>query len=149
MQDICTIIQQFYIFRYSCCKIEVFLINNLSIRIACIDFVIKEVERHASSTKINMWSDGCAAQFRSHFVFKLLVNFCRDLQLEWNYNQAHHGKDPLDGIGETIKNVVFRQVKSSRVIINSAEEFSVAANNCSAVNCNAISQRKRFALRTR
>ena len=111
--------------------------------------MIKEVERHASSTKINIWSDGCAAQFRSHFVFKLLVNFCRDLQLEWNYNQAHHGKGPLDGIGETIKNVVFRQVKSSRVIINSAEEFSVAANNWSAVNCNAISQRKRFALRTR
>ena len=33
-----------------------------------------------------------------------------------------------DGIGGTIKNVVFRQVKSGRVIINSAEEFSVAAN---------------------
>ena len=74
--------------------------------------MIKEVERHASLTKMNMWSDmwsdGCAAQFRSHFVFKLLANYGRDLQLEWNYNQAHHGKGPLDGIGETIKNVVFR-----------------------------------------
>ena len=36
----------------------------------------------------------------------------------------------MDGIRGTIKNVVFRQVKSSRVIINSAEEFSVAANKC-------------------
>ena len=30
--------------------------------------------------------------------------------------------------GEHIKNVIFRQVKSGRVIINSAEEFSVAVN---------------------
>ena len=34
----------------------------------------------------------------------------------------------MDGIERTIKNVVFGQVKSGRVIINSAEEFSVAAN---------------------
>ena len=36
---------------------------------------------------------------------------------------------PMEGIRGTAKNVVFRQVKSDRVIINSAEEFSVAANN--------------------
>ena len=75
-----------------------------------------------------MWSHGCTAQFRSRFVFKLLENYRRDLQLEWNYNEAHQGKGPIDGIGRTVKNVVFRQVKSGRVIINSAEEFSVAAN---------------------
>ena len=34
----------------------------------------------------------------------------------------------MDGIGGTVKNVVFRQVKSGTVIINSAEEFRVAAN---------------------
>ena len=74
-----------------------------------------------------MLSDGCAAQFRSPFVFQLLANYHRDLQLEWNYNEAHCGKGNMDGIGGTIKNVVFRQVKSA-VIINSSEEFSVAAN---------------------
>ena len=36
---------------------------------------------------------------------------------------------PMEGIRGTVKNVVFRQVKSDRVIINSAEEFSVAAKN--------------------
>ena len=51
-----------------------------------------------------------------------------DLQLEWNYNDVHHGKDP--SFGGTLKNLVLRQVKSDRVIINSAEEFSVAANKC-------------------
>ena len=86
------------------------------------------VERHTNLTEIIMWSDGFAAQFRSRFVFKLLANYRRDLQVEWNYNEAHHGKGPMDGIGEAVKNVVFIQVKSGRVIINSAEEFSVTAN---------------------
>ena len=34
----------------------------------------------------------------------------------------------MDGIEGTIKNVIFRQVKFGRVIINPAEEFGVAAN---------------------
>ena len=88
--------------------------------------MIKRVERHTNLTRIITWSDGCATQFRSRFVFKLLANYRRDLQLEWNYNEAHHGKGPVDGIRGTKKNVVFRQVKFGRVIIKSAEEFSVA-----------------------
>ena len=55
-----------------------------------------------------MWSNGCVSQFRSRFIFKLLPNYHRDLQLEYNYNEAHHGKGPMDGTGGTIKNVVFR-----------------------------------------
>ena len=65
--------------------------------------MIKEIERHTSLTKIIMWRDGCAAQFRSRFVLKLLANYCKDLQLEWNYNEAHYCKGPMDGIGEKKK----------------------------------------------
>ena len=75
-----------------------------------------------------MRSDGYVAQFRSRFVFKILANYGKDLQLEWNYNEPHYGKGPMDGIRGTIKNVVFRQVRSGRVVINSAEEVSVTAN---------------------
>ena len=42
-----------------------------------------------------MWSDGCDAQF------KLLASFHRDLQLKWNYNEAHHGKGSMNGVGGT------------------------------------------------
>ena len=51
-----------------------------------------------------MWSDGFPAQFRSRFVFKLLANYRNSLKLQWNYNEAHHGKGPVDGIGGIIKN---------------------------------------------
>ena len=91
--------------------------------------MINEVERHLSLSKVILWSDGCAAQFRSRFVFKLLSNYRSDLSIEWHYNEAHHGKGPMDGIGGTIKNVVFRQVKCGKIIVNSAKDFCDAANS--------------------
>ena len=59
--------------------------------LTCINFVIKEVERHTNLTKMIMWSDGSAAQFRSRFALKLLAKYRRDLRLERNYNEAYHG----------------------------------------------------------
>ena len=46
----------------------------------------------------------------------------------WNYNETHHGKGPTGGMGGTRKNVVFRQVKSKKVDINSPIEFCDPAN---------------------
>ena len=84
--------------------------------------------------KLIIWSDGCAAQFRSRFVFELVSVYQPDLFLEWHYNEAHHGKGPMDGIGGTIKNMVFRQVKAGKIIINSAEDFYNAANQfCASI----------------
>ena len=34
-----------------------------------------------------------------------------------------HGKCPMDGVGGTMKRVVFDLVKSNKITINSAEEF--------------------------
>ena len=40
----------------------------------------------------------------------------------WYYNRHHHGKGPMDGIGGTVNNLVFRHVKSGKVVINTPEE---------------------------
>ena len=61
-------------------------------------------------------------------LYLLLSSYRPELLLEWKYNGAHHGKGPMDGIGGTIKNVAFRQVKSRKLVINSPIEFSEAAN---------------------
>ena len=74
--------------------------------LTCVDLVVKEVEKHIALSKIILWSDGCASQFRSRFVFKLLAHYRPDLEMSWFYNGAHHGKGPMDGIGGTVKNVV-------------------------------------------
>ena len=66
--------------------------------------------------------------FRSRYVFALLKNLHAEKELEWHYNEAHHGKGPMDGIGGTIKNKVFREVKSGRIVIDSPKSFTDAAN---------------------
>ena len=95
---------------------------------SCIHMIIEEIEKTMDLSKVIVWSDGCGAQFRSRFVFKFLSSYRTDLIIEWNYNEAHHGKGPMDGIGGTIKNVVYRKVKTGKVIVNSAKEFHEAAN---------------------
>lgn len=95
---------------------------------SCVKMVIEEIEKSIALTKVIAWSDGMGAQFRSRFVFKILSEYRPDLDLEWHFNEAHHGKGPMDGIGGTIKNVVYRKVKTNKVIVNSAKEFQEAAS---------------------
>ena len=45
----------------------------------------------------------------------------------WFYNERHHGKGPMDGVGGTIKNVIFRKVKSGQIVVHTPKEFSDAA----------------------
>ena len=47
----------------------------------------------AKYDKIIVWSDGCFAQFRSRFVFRLLTEDLFDgVELTWNYNEKNLGK---------------------------------------------------------
>ena len=80
--------------------------------------------------KLNVivWSDGCAAQFRSRYVFFLLLKFEVSINLSWFYNERHHGKGPMDRIGGTLKNAVYRDVKSGKAIIKDAKEFAEYAD---------------------
>ena len=67
------------------------------------------------------------AQLKSWFVFQILAGtILPNKSLMWLYNEHHHGKDPMDGVGGTVKNVIFRKVKSGQVVIYSTQEFSEA-----------------------
>ena len=46
--------------------------QSRSAALACVDVVVKEIIKHLNLSKVIFWSDGCASQFRSRFVFKLL-----------------------------------------------------------------------------
>ena len=43
------------------------------------------------------------------------------------YNERQHGKVPMDNVGETIKNIIFRKVKSGQIVVHAPKEFSDAA----------------------
>ena len=40
---------------------------------------------------------------------------------------GHHGKVPMDGVGATTKNVIFRKVKLGQIVVHTRQEFSDAA----------------------
>ena len=60
--------------------------------LTCLDVVLKEIEKETEVKKLIVWSDGCAFQFMSRFVFKLLSSYRPEFLLEWNYNEAHNGR---------------------------------------------------------
>ena len=97
---------------------------------SCVNKIIKLMEEKIKSiNNVIVWSDGMGAQFRSRFVFMLLSTVDHAINLEWHYNEAHHGKGPMDGVGGTIKNLVFRAVKSGKVSVSDPEEFVKAPND--------------------
>ena len=55
--------------------------------------------------------------------------FDRKYEVTWCYNERHHRKGPMDGIGGTIKNNVFQDVKSGKTQITDAESFAKYADN--------------------
>ena len=82
-----------------------------------IEHVVSQVPNKIDTVYIV--SDGCASQFRSKFVFKFLTLIFPEMNIEWHYNEAHHGKGPMDGIGGAVKNTVFRKVLSGEAKIAS------------------------------
>ena len=75
-----------------------------------------------------------------HAVFSLLTRIHPDITIEWHYNKVQHGKGPMDGIGGTVKNPVYRRVLSGDVVINTPREFAKFANQISSVVCPSTNQ---------
>ena len=67
--------------------------HNRIAALTCLKKVIEAGERinAVKYTKVVVWSDGCAAQFRSCFVFRLLTDrFFKGIKLSWFYNDKTH-----------------------------------------------------------
>ena len=75
--------------------------------------LVHEIEsKHGKCYKnLCVWCDGMGAQLRSWFVFQILAGtILPNNSLMWLYNERLHGKDPLDGVGGTVKNLIFGKV---------------------------------------
>lgn len=86
--------------------------------------------------KIHVFTDNCAAQFKSRYVISNLC-FLEDdlgLKLTWNHFAASHGKGAVDGVGGVVKGKVWIATKSRKVLVNSAKDFY----KCATTECNKI-----------
>ena len=68
------------------------------------------------------------------YVFQLLTIIQPGLHIECHYNEANHGKGPMDGIGGTIKNLVYRRVLARDIVINNPKQFASYANEICKVD---------------
>ena len=90
---------------------------------SCLKKVIDTMETECgkSFTNVVLWSDGMGTQFRSRFIFQLLAGtMFLNKSLCWFYNEGHHGKVPMDGVGGTTR-------ESGQIVVHAPKEFSDAA----------------------
>ena len=57
-----------------------------------------------------------------------MTHFNPDYTIQWYYNEPHHEKGPMDGVRETVKNMIFHHGKSKKCLINGAKDFAEYAN---------------------
>ena len=96
---------------------------------SCLQKVVEEIELKNGKSYENLyvWSDEMGAHFRSRFVFQILAcAIFQEKHLVWCYNERHHREGPMDGVGGTVKNVIFKKVKSGKVVIYLPQEFAEA-----------------------
>lgn len=98
-----------------------------------LDYIRSEV---ATFKKCHIFSDGCAAQFKNKFILSSLIKLELkfNMNITWSFFATSHGKGAVDGIGATVKRIVWTEIKSRRTTINNAEEFA----NCAAVKLKNI-----------
>ena len=87
-------------------RIAVFTCQNKLIR-----FIETKIQL-LSLNKVILWSHRFGVQFHSRFVFTLFSKSDLTKSFEWDNNKARRGKRPMDGVGVTVKNLVFRAVKN-------------------------------------
>ena len=60
-------------------------------------------------------------------MFVLTSLFPESFNVTRYYNERHHGKGPINGIGGCVKNVVYRAVMARREVIKTPKEFEECA----------------------
>ena len=70
----------------------------------CINLIIDSLQKKFPSQYNNypvfyIWSDGCASQFQSRFIFALTTHFNPDYTILWYHNERRHGKGAMEGVG--------------------------------------------------
>lgn len=101
----------------------VFLSDDLVHDAPFVNLVLTTTEQHLNDLgieKIVVWSDGCAAQYKSKLPFFYAA---KSQNIERAFFGSRHGKGPCDACGGVIKMAVDRDVLGGEVVVQSAEEM--------------------------
>ena len=89
------------------------------------------------------WSDGPSSQFKNRFMFEYMSILVKKFSLgslKWNFFATSHGKGAIDGVGGTLKRIVYTYVKARQGLVKSAQDFvDVIASSQSSVQAIHVS----------
>jgi hypothetical protein len=106
--------------------------DNISHDRFCVDVFIRKIidiykEKFPTLKTVNIFSDGCAAQFKSRYNFANMTLMKKDYdlaELTWSFFATSHGKGAVDGIGAVVKRHVWNAVRAKDVAVRNAEMFA-------------------------
>lgn len=86
-------------------------------------------EKFPTIHDIAVFSDGASSQFKQRFLFAnlFLWESSSSCKIVWNYFATSHGKGAVDGLGGTVKNSVWRFMKTACASATTAEEYATLA----------------------
>ena len=110
---------------------------------AALEIILNHIKIVLPNVKeINCFSDGAASQFKQRFLFRNLIHISneRKIRLNWHFFATSHGKGVVDGIGGTVKRLVWSAVLAGGSC-RSAEDFiKIARNKTNKINLFEITK---------
>ena len=84
---------------------------------------------HQTVREVKIFSDCAASQFKQKFLFVNLTfrEHTFEIKLSWHFFATSHGKRVVDGFGGTLKQLVWRECTSEKMI-DTADGFAQIAN---------------------
>jgi len=107
-----------------------------------IDKFVKEI--HDDVKSVFVFSDGPSSQFKNRYIVNFLHTLNAKVNIQWNYFATSHGKGAVDGIGGTVKRMVWNAVKTRRATeVTNAKTFCDEANKLeSAITAHFVSKQE-------
>ena len=98
-----------------------------------LEHLIKQLVNE-SITALHIWSNGPSSQFKNRYIAATLSWLQNECSIEKTYFFASsRGKDPVDGIGGTIKRLAAIEVIKRKAVITDHLSFFKAVREISAI----------------
>lgn len=87
--------------------------------------IITDLKRDHSIEEVSIFSDGCASQFKNRYTLSNLCHMEEDFGVtgDWCFFATSHGKGAVDGVGGSVKRMVWERVKCRQARVSTAEQF--------------------------
>ena len=100
-------------------------------------------EKHSDIKQVYVFSDGPSSQFKNKYIANFIHILNKIGPIQWNYFATSHGKGVVDGIGGTIKRMVWNAVMSRKAAVVDAQSFVEVASGISrSVNISLVDKKE-------